>query len=68
VSAIEALEIIQEKKLVQLLDMRLSEMESWVQELGQPKFRARQIFTWLYKDRVTSIDEMSNLPKSFRDQ
>jgi 23S rRNA (adenine2503-C2)-methyltransferase len=60
--------MLEKKAPLQLLDMRLDEMEAWVKELGQPRFRAKQIFTWLHKDRVTSFDEMSNLPQKFRDQ
>ena len=33
---------------------------------GQPAFRARQILDWLYKKRVRTWDEMTNLPKEFR--
>ena len=33
---------------------------------GEPAFRARQILDWLYKKRVRSWDEMTNLPKALR--
>jgi 23S rRNA (adenine2503-C2)-methyltransferase len=33
---------------------------------GQPAFRARQILDWLYKKRVATWDEMTNLPKDLR--
>jgi 23S rRNA (adenine2503-C2)-methyltransferase len=33
---------------------------------GQPAFRARQILDWLYKKRVRTWDEMTNLPKDLR--
>ena len=33
---------------------------------GQPAFRAKQILDWLYKKRVASWDEMTNLPRDFR--
>ena len=36
--------------------------------LGQPKFRAKQVFTWLYQKRVHSYDEMTNLSKALREQ
>nr|WP_269432698.1 23S rRNA (adenine(2503)-C(2))-methyltransferase RlmN [Effusibacillus lacus] len=53
---------------VQLYGMLPEEMEQWVQELGQPKFRAKQVYDWLYKKRATSFDEMTNLPATFRAQ
>ncbi|MDX2187640.1 MAG: 23S rRNA (adenine(2503)-C(2))-methyltransferase RlmN [Opitutaceae bacterium] len=35
-------------------------------ERGEPAFRAKQVLEWLYKKRVRSWDEMSNLPKALR--
>ncbi|MCE2992236.1 MAG: 23S rRNA (adenine(2503)-C(2))-methyltransferase RlmN [Candidatus Jidaibacter sp.] len=37
-------------------------------ELNLPKFRARQIFEWLYARGATSFEEMTDLPKSLREQ
>lgn len=65
---IEPIALFEEKKTIQLLGMKLNEMEEWVQSLGQPKFRAKQIFQWIHKEHVNSIDEMTNLPQKFRDQ
>jgi 23S rRNA (adenine2503-C2)-methyltransferase len=56
------------EKKTELYGMQLEEMEQWVSELGQPKFRARQIYNWLYKKRVTAIDEMTDLPAPFREE
>lgn len=50
-----------------LLGMTLSELTDLVQELNMPKFSAKQIASWLYDQRVTSIDEMTNLSKKNRD-
>ena len=33
---------------------------------GQPAFRARQIMEWVYKKRVRTVDEMTNLPRPLR--
>jgi 23S rRNA (adenine2503-C2)-methyltransferase len=46
----------------------LDELEVFTMESGQPKFRARQLTEWLYKRRVRTWDEMSNLPQKWRDQ
>ena len=51
-----------------LYNFRMSELEQWFSTLGQPKFRAKQVFEWLYQKRVSSIDEMTNLPKALRQQ
>lgn len=39
-----------------------------VKNMGQPSFRAKQIFTWLHKFGVESFDEMTNLPKIMREK
>ena len=40
-------------------------LEDWVLEQGEKKFRATQIWEWLYRSRVQSFEEMTNLSKSF---
>ena len=42
------------------------ELADILRGLGQPAFRAKQVFTWLHKG-VRSYDEMTNLPKSLRE-
>ena len=44
----------------------LSELTALLKEQGQPAFRAKQVYSWLHKG-VRSYDEMTNLPKAFRD-
>jgi 23S rRNA (adenine2503-C2)-methyltransferase len=48
-----------------LLDMDVAELGAFLKELGEPAFRAKQIFTWLH--RGVSFLDMSNLPKSLRE-
>ena len=43
-----------------------SELEAWLKERGEPGFRAKQIWEWLYRNPVASWDEMRNLPKGLR--
>ena len=45
--------------------MTLPELQEALKELGQPAFRAKQIYTWLHKG-VRSYDEMTNLSKELR--
>ena len=49
-----------------LRSMTAPELAQLLKELGQPAFRAKQVFTWLHKG-VRSYEEMTNLPKSLRD-
>ena len=46
----------------------LSQLESLVASFGQPKFRAKQLYEWLRTHRVTSYDQMTNLPKTLREK
>ena len=49
-----------------LKGMSLSDLEHFVVRMGEPRFRATQIFSWLYGKRATSFSEMSNLSKELR--
>ena len=49
-----------------LKSMTQPEIGAVLKELGQPAFRAKQVFSWLHKG-VRSYDEMTNLPKGLRD-
>ena len=49
-----------------LKSMTLPEIAAVLKELGQPAFRAKQLFTWLHKG-VRSFDEMTNLPQTLRE-
>lgn len=44
-----------------LLGMTLEELQEVVQESNMPKFTAKQIADWVYKKRVSSIDDMTNI-------
>lgn len=39
------------------------EMIEWAEAQGEKKFRAAQIWEWLYRKRVQSFEEMTNLSK-----
>ena len=42
------------------------ELATCLKELGQPAFRSKQLFEWLYGKSAQSYDEMTNLPASLR--
>ncbi len=48
--------------MIDLKDLSYSELEGFLKELGEPKFRAGQIFSWLHKG-VVSFDEMTDISK-----
>ena len=48
-----------------ILSLLPQELEQELQTLGEPKFRAKQIFSWLHRG-IRDFDQMSNLPLSLR--
>ena len=50
-----------------LLGKTLNEIQHITQNLGMPKFAAKQIVSWLYEKKVVSIDEMTNLSLKHRE-
>ena len=46
--------------------MTVTELEGLLDDLKQPKFRAKQLFSWLQKG-AQSFDDMTNLPKNLRE-
>ncbi len=51
-----------------IYDYDLKQLEEVVGRFGQKPYRAKQIFTWLYRKRVLSFDEMTDLPSAFIEQ
>jgi 23S rRNA (adenine2503-C2)-methyltransferase len=50
-----------------LLGMPLSELQTVVKNLGMPGFTAKQIVSWLYDKKTTSIDDMTDLSLKHRE-
>jgi len=51
---------------VDIKNLSLEELEDFLQGLGKEKYRAKQIFKWIYQKNATTFDQMSNLSKDFR--
>ena len=51
--------------MIEIKSMTESELTSFFKGMGQPGFRARQVFTWLHRG-VRSFDEMTDLSKPLR--
>ncbi|MGB0646697.1 MAG: 23S rRNA (adenine(2503)-C(2))-methyltransferase RlmN, partial [Bradymonadia bacterium] len=49
-------------------ELRRSELEHLFNALGQPKFRAKQLYDWVHKKGVRSFDDMTNFPNALREQ
>jgi len=52
---------------VQLVGMDISAMETLAAMHDELPFRGKQLFHWVYKQQVDSINAMNTLPSSFRD-
>ena len=50
-----------------IYDYTLEELEEYFLSINEKKFKATQIFEWLYKKRVNSFDSMSNIKKETLD-
>ena len=53
--------------MTDIKSMTLEELTAWLKSQGEPGFRAKQIFRWIYRG-VTSFDEMTDLSKSLREK
>ncbi|MGN0607855.1 MAG: 23S rRNA (adenine(2503)-C(2))-methyltransferase RlmN [Oscillospiraceae bacterium] len=49
-----------------ILSCKLDELEAALTEMGEKKFRAKQIYEWLHIRRAADFDEMSNISLSLR--
>ena len=49
-------------------DYNLDELKTEIENIGEKKYRAEQIFKWLYIDKVKSFDEMTNLSLELREK
>jgi 23S rRNA (adenine2503-C2)-methyltransferase len=55
-------------ELLNILGKTRAELAAFVADLGEPKYRADQIFRGLHERRLQSFDEMTDLPKPLREK
>ncbi|MBU3160542.1 23S rRNA (adenine(2503)-C(2))-methyltransferase RlmN [Clostridium frigoris] len=53
--------------MINILDIDLLELQQWMKSNGESKFRAKQVFDWIYKD-VWEFENMNNIPQSIREK
>lgn len=51
-----------------ILELSKERLSEYLDSIKEPKFRAKQLFSWLHQKRVKSFDEMSNLSKNLREK
>lgn len=53
--------------MINLYDFTLPKLEELMLSLDEKKYRATQLFKWIYEKRVTTFDEMTDVSKKFRE-
>lgn len=53
--------------MINLYGLEIKKLEELMINEGQKRFRATQLYTWLYEKRVTTFDEMSDISLKFRE-
>lgn len=51
-----------------ILNLNIKELQELVVEMGESKFRGKQLFEWFHQKLVWNYDEMTNLPVKFREK
>ena len=51
-----------------IYEYKLSDLQNILTSLGEKPFKAKQIFEWLYKKRVSNFYKMSNISKSLQEK
>lgn len=54
--------------MTDIKSMNMEELKALMAALGDKPFRAKQIYSWLHEQLVTSYDEMTNIPKSLKEK
>ena len=42
------------------------QLEQWVLDQGEKKFRAKQLYQWMHEKHVDSVDAMGNIPAGIK--
>jgi 23S rRNA (adenine2503-C2)-methyltransferase len=51
---------------IDVRSLTLEALENYFSEIGEKKFRAKQVYSWLWEKSVSDFDQMSNLSKDLR--
>lgn len=53
---------------IDIRSMEYEELEKWIEGCNLPRFRAGQLYSWMHQKCISSFDEMSDIPTSFREK
>ena len=51
-----------------IFDYKLSDMQEYFVSIGEKKYKAKQIYEWLYKKRVYNFSDMSNISRALQEK
>ena len=54
--------------MINLYGQEITKLEKLLMDRGQKKYRATQLFTWIYEKKAKTFDEMSDVSKTFREE
>lgn len=49
---------------IDIKSLTLSELTQFLEDMGQKKFRAKQLYSWMHEHLIEDFDQATNLPKS----
>lgn len=53
---------------VNFYSLSMDDLKGYFKSLGKETFRSQQVFKWVYEQRVTDVEQMTNLSKAFRSE
>src|SRR3990167_2745295 len=54
------------QNLINIKTFTLEQLSTWMEKYNQPKYRAAQVWKWLYQKMAVSFEEMTDLGKELR--
>ena len=51
-----------------IYDLSEDDFKKYLEDMGEKPFRARQLMEWIYRHKITSFDEITNMKKTFIEQ
>ena len=56
------------KRYPSLIGQSIEDLETLSTSLGEPSFRGRQLFDWIYRKKVDDFTKMTDIPKLLQDK
>ena len=53
---------------ININELTFEELEKFIEDLGEKKFHARQIFKWIHREKITDFEQMTDISKALREK